>query len=300
MKKTESLTEFYRDNFHSPPPIRHADLGQANVFRLEDVLAPNAKPVQYSRRDFYKITLIRGRNVYHYADKSIEVDGPTLLFFNPQVPYTWQGLSNDTSGFFCIFREEFFTGRFDSGLTELPLFRPGGKPAYALSEEQATEVSALFEKMLTEINSDYALKYDLLRNYVSELMHYALKLQPSDALHQHVDAKARLTAVFTELLERQFPIESPSQRFSVRSAKDYADRLAVHVNHLNRSIRETTGKTTTDHIASRVASEARALLKHTAWNIGEIGYSLGFDEAAHFTTFFKKYTGLSPSAFRQV
>jgi AraC family transcriptional activator of pobA len=65
-------------------------------------------------------------------------------------------------------------------------------------------------------------------------------------------------------------------------------------------VRDTTGKTTTAHIAERLASEARALLRHTDWNIAEVGYGLGFDEPANFNYFFKKQTGLAPSAFRQV
>lgn len=65
MQKTESLEEFYRHKFNRLPSSVQPDMGQANVFRLEDCLAPNAGPVPYSRRDFYKITLIRGRNVYH-------------------------------------------------------------------------------------------------------------------------------------------------------------------------------------------------------------------------------------------
>ena len=300
MQKTESLTEFYQRNFKNQPIDSPSERGQVNVFRLEECLASSAKPVQYSRRDFYKITLIRGRNAYHYADKSLEADGPTLIFFNPQVPYTWQPLSDDADGFFCIFREEFFAGRGSPHMTDLPLFRPGGQPAYALTPEQNAEVGALFGKMLAEMHSDYLLKYDLLRNYVAELIHYALKLEPSDTRYQHPDAKSRLTAVFLELLERQFPIESPDQRCTFRSARDFAEQLAVHVNHLNRCVRDTTGKTTTAHIAERLASEAKALLRHTDWNVGEVGFSLGFDEPAHFNYFFKKQTGLTPSNFRQV
>jgi len=100
------------------------------------------------------------------------------------------------------------------------------------------------------------------------------------------------------LLERQFPIESPTQRFTLRSARDFAEQLSVHVNHLNRAIRLTTGKTTTDHIFDRLISEAKTLLKHTNWNISEIGYSLGFEEPAHFNHFFKKQTSMTPSSFR--
>jgi len=106
--------------------------------------------------------------------------------------------------------------------------------------------------------------------------------------------------VFTELLERQFPIEALTQRFSMRSANDFAQLLSVHVNHLNRAIRETTGKTTTDHIAERLLREAKVLLKQTDWNISEIGYCLGFEEPTHFNNFFKKQTQLTPTSFRNV
>ncbi|GAB3909482.1 response regulator transcription factor [Larkinella knui] len=300
MSKPESLEDFYQVKFNWLPDNLQQDIGHFNVFRLEDCVGEGKEPVQYSRRDFYKITLIRGRNVYHYADKSLEVNGTTLMFFNPQVPYSWESLSEETSGFFCIFKEAFFTEKMRGNLNELPMYAIGGKPAYVLNDVQDEQISQLFQKMIDEINSDYRYKYDLLRNYVTELVHYALKMQPSETLYQHTDAKSRITAVFTELLERQFPIESPSQRFRLRSAKDFAEQLSVHVNHLNRSIRETTGKTTTDHIAERLASEAKALLKHTDWNISEISYTLGFEEPAHFNNFFKKQTHLTPSAFRAV
>jgi AraC-like DNA-binding protein len=178
------------------------------------------------------------------------------------------------------------------------MFIPGNKPSYTLNKTQDKYVNQVFEKMMEEIGSDYMYKYDLIRNYITEMIHYALKMQPTETLYQHTDANARITSVFTELLERQFPIETPNQRFTLRSARDFAEQLAVHVNHLNRAIRLTTGKTTTEHIFERLASEAKALLKHTNWNISEIGYCLGFEEPAHFNHFFKKQTSLSPSAFR--
>lgn len=300
MPQPERLPEFNQQHFQETLDNRLVDRSPVSVFVLEEALA-RARPVHYSRRDFYKITLLsRGHNVYHYADKSIEVTGPALLLFNPRVPYTWQPLMEDTTGFFCLFREEFFHGWGKPPLTELPLFQPGSLPTYPLTAEQEGEASALFRKMLREIRSDYFLKYDLIRHYAAELMHTALKLQPAETIYQHSDAKSRLTAVFLELLEREFPIESPDRRFVLRSAGDFARQLSVHINHLNHCVRDTTGKTTTEHIAARLTSEAKGLLRHTDWNIAEIGYSLGFDEPAHFNYFFKKQTGVAPSAFRRL
>jgi AraC-like DNA-binding protein len=47
-----------------------------------------------------------------------------------------------------------------------------------------------------------------------------------------------------------------------------------------------------------VSQEAKILLKQTPWNISEIAYTLGFEEVAHFSNFFKKQTKLSPAAYR--
>lgn len=298
--KTQSLKEFYQNKMEHITVDLKDGMGHFNVFKLEDCL-PNESPnISYSRRDFYKICLIRGTNRYHYADKSIEVSGPTLIFFNPLVPYTWEHLSGETTGYFCIFTESFFTEKIKGKLNDLPMFSIGGKPSYTLNPKEDVEVTAIFEKMFDEISSDYAYKYDLLRNYTTELTHYALKRQPTETLYQHPDANSRITAVFTELLERQFPIETPSQRFTLRSAKDFASQLSIHVNHLNRAIKETTGKTTTHYITERIITEAKALLKYTNWNVSEISYSLGFEEASHFNNFFKKKTNQTPSLYRNV
>ncbi|NSL90750.1 AraC family transcriptional regulator [Chitinophaga sp. Mgbs1] len=300
MPKPQSIEEFYQEKMNWLPDNLQEDIGHFNVFRLSDCLKDGTMTIQYSRRDFYKVSIIRGRYLYHYADKTIETTGTTLMFFNPQVPYAWESHEEVPEGYFCIFKESFFMDKVRGNLSGMPMFAPSARPFYSLDAVQEQKVTELFLKMLEEINSDYLYKYDLLRNYVAEIIHIALKMEPSEALYQHADAKTRITAVFTELLERQFPIETPAQQFKLRSASDFASQLSVHVNHLNRAIRETTGKTTTAHITERVTSEAKALLKHTNWNISEIGYCLGFEEPSHFNNFFKKQTSMTPSAYRDV
>jgi AraC-like DNA-binding protein len=81
---------------------------------------------------------------------------------------------------------------------------------------------------------------------------------------------------------------------------NFAKQLNVHVNHLNRSIKETTEKTTSQIIGERIVRESKILLKHSMWNVSEIAYALGFTEATHFNNFFKKHTQLSPLKFRNV
>jgi AraC family transcriptional activator of pobA len=72
----------------------------------------------------------------------------------------------------------------------------------------------------------------------------------------------------------------------------------VHINHLNRALKNALGKTTSQCISSRIMQEAVILLKHTDWTVAEIGYTLGFEESSHFISAFKKQMGQSPRIFR--
>jgi len=295
---TESIEQFYRNKFGSLPDDFQLNNGQFNVYRIEDRIRTGTSSPTFIRRDFFKIMLYQGENIFHYGTESIPVSGNTLLFFNPQVPYTYDQLSSDTAGYFCVFKDEFFKENLRLSLPDLPLFAAGSRPVFALDNEKADEVKILFEKIIGEFNTDYFYKYELIRNYVSELIYSSIKLQPANNTFKHPDAASRITSVFNELLERQFPIESASQRFEFRSPKVFADRLSVHVNYLNRAIKKTTGRTTSDLIFERLTAEAKALLKYTNWNIAEISYVLGFEDQAHFNNFFKKQTSMSPSVFR--
>jgi len=296
-----TLEDFYRETASLIPEGINKEIGHFNIFPIAEMVARHAKkqPMPYNRRAYYKISLIRGRNKAEYADKVIDIEHTALLFGTPKIPYNYVPQDDNQGGFFCIFTHDFLI-QSKSGvvLDDLPIFQPGVVPVFQLTDEATEEISAIFTKMYKELASDYAFKYDLLRNYVLELIHYGQKLQPATALYPSHTASARVSSLFIELLERQFPIESPGQKLNLRTAKDYADRLAVHVNHLNKVLKENTGKTTTDIIASRVIQEAKILLKQTDWNISEIAYSLGFEQVAHFSNFFRKQTNLTPVTFR--
>jgi AraC-like DNA-binding protein len=200
-----------------------------------------------------------------------------------------------------LFTPDFINqGTRNEGIQDSPLFKIGGDPIFFVAPEQISFLSDIFRRMMTEIDSDYVHKYELLRNYVHVIIHEAMKIQPADSYFQHFNASSRIVSLFVELLERQFPIDSPDHVLRLKTASDYAVNLSVHANHLNRVVKEMTGKTTTEHIADRIVKEAKALLLHTNWNISEIGYSLGFEYPAYFNNFFKKQTMQTPRSFRAV
>lgn len=296
-----SIEDFYQQATAKLPEGITKEIGHFNIFETETLFdkKTGTRLMPYSRRAYYKISLIRGKNRAEYADKVIEIKESALLFATPKIPYHWVPEDDNQSGLFCIFTAEFLSkNKVGIILDDLPIFQPGTLPVFQLSREETEELEYLFRKMYREMGSDYTYKYDLLRTLVMELIHYGQKLQPIPVIDAVKNASDRIFSLFIELLERQFPIESPQQRLGIRSAIDYADRLAIHVNHLNKVLKNNTGQTTTYVISKRIIQEAKILLKQTDWNISEIAYSLGFDEVAHFSNFFKKQTSFTPVAFR--
>lgn len=303
-----SLEDFYKEiaglTGQSPdellPPDFQKEVGHFNVFDIQQTYKNviTNKVMPYNRRAYYKISCIQGKNRAEYADKVIQIQHFGLLFATPKVPYHWIPQDPAQAGSFCIFTEEFLShSKTGIYIDELPIFKAGGTPVFEITEEKAAEILQIFNKMQKEISADYTFKYDLLRNYVLELIHYGQQLQPQQSIRTPQNAAERILSLFIELLERQFST-ADQQRPILRTASDYAKQLAIHVNHLNKTIKELTGKSTTDIIISRLIQEAKIMLRQSSLNISEIAYTLGFEQTAHFSNFFKKHTGATPSAFR--
>ncbi len=299
MEKAETLQEFYRRKFNELPDTFTGDIGHFNLFHLEPYVEGRPTSIPYRRRDFYKIMLVKGVSDVHYADKIIHISKQALTFSNPQIPYKWEHLDTIREGVYCIFNQDLF--RQFGQLNQYEVFQPNGCHVFELSDEKTTVVSRTFDQLQTEFNSGYRYKYDVIRNLIFELLHFALRLNPeAPPTSPGSTSSQRIAALFVELLERQFPIDDQHPAISLRTASDFAGQLNIHVNHLNRSIRHVLQKTTTQVIAERLEQEAKVLLRHSHWSVAEIAYALGFAEPTHFNNFFKKRTGVNPTQFRKV
>ncbi|WP_026633015.1 helix-turn-helix domain-containing protein [Dyadobacter alkalitolerans] len=278
------------------PGLNEVDL-RLTGFKVHALPESTEVPVKAGRRDFYKMGLVNGDMTINYGGQLLDIKGTALFFVNPQVPHALVRRINRTSGYACIFTETFLHGR---ELQDSPLFRVGENPIVKLNAEQAAFMTGLFEKMLSVYDGNYLYKGNLIKNYIALIIHEALRIQPAQRVSTFKNGESRLAHLFIDLLEKQFPIERSDEPLRLRSPQEYARHLSVHVNYLNRSVRETTGKTTSVHISARIIAEAKALLQHSDWSVAEIAYALGFEYPAYFNNYFKRLTGSTPNAFRKV
>ena len=291
---------------HLLPHLTATDTGNpALIGEIDVVTMEEARRVMgtFNRRDHFKVVLVvEGANELHYATRSYAVDKPALVFTNRLVPYSWELVegSGEQQGYICGFTESFLHSAMRGvSLKDSVLYKVDGNPVYFLTDEQLRYLTEVFVRMRRDLDTDYPHKYDLLRNQLSMIIHEAAQMQPASGYPAvATNAAERITNLFLTLLDVQFPVIEQLDEPILKNAQDYADRLAVHVNSLNRAVKEVTGKSTSTHIAERLISEAKSLLQLTDRSVGDIADSLGFEYATYFTRFFKQHTGLTPLAFR--
>lgn len=298
--KKQTINEF-SSSVPIGTPADNRNAGHFVAVRLDDFSAESvAATAVYTRKDFYKISLITGHATYHHLGQTYLIEPGTcaLVFTNREVPYKWEIHTGSCSGYSCMFTEDFLPLHTHRRPGDWAVFDGYSPAVYQLNKQKQQEFTLLFQKMLTEQSSSYKHKYDLQFLYVLECIHMAMKLETI------VTPPAKSTATplaeaFKALLSGQFPLVSPLHHLELRTAQDFADRLAIHTNSLNRALKTATGSTTTQWIQGRIMQEASALLLYSNWSISQISNCLGFDEPTHFTQVFRKHSGQTPSAFRQ-
>ncbi|UII24291.1 helix-turn-helix domain-containing protein [Fulvivirga ligni] len=268
-------------------------------FKVSRNTLSKSKISAFGRRYFYLILLSKGNSKLHFDDHVVHMNGVYLVLINPKVPYATEILEDNHQGYSCVFTDVFMKPmeRMQS-LRSSPLFQVASPPAYKLNAHQEAAITDIFESMLRHENTDYLYKDDLMRNYIQMIVHEALHINPTDNFRKYSTSALRITTQFTDLLESQFPIEDLHMSVRLKSAQDYADILSIHVNYLNRTVKEITGKSTTQLISERLIAEAITLLRHTDWSVANIAYALGYEYPNYFSNFFKKMTGSTPKQFR--
>ena len=79
---------------------------------------------------------------------------------------------------------------------------------------------------------------------------------------------------------------------------DLADAVGWSVRHFSRMFRKSTGQTPHGFILRKRVDRAKDLLRRQKLPLTEIALSCGFADQSHFTTSFRKATGLTPLRWR--
>ena len=103
--------------------------------------------------------------------------------------------------------------------------------------------------------------------------------------------RTRLFNNFYAKLDNQFRTK--------KQVADYAHELSVSPNYLSEVVRRVTGHSASYHIRQRTVQEAKRLVMYNDANMKTVAYSLGFEDLAHFSKYFKNAAGMNFTDFRK-
>lgn len=300
MAPSESIKAYYeRTSRVLPPELMHSDAPTPhfNVLKRGNCYAS----LNFTRRDYYKICLSKGTAELFTENGTVTIDRPAIFFSDTNLRYGWQNLSQEQAGYVCLFNEFYITPDLRHVFLKFTnLFGPKCYPFLFLDDGGYDHFSSYFKQLIDEHRSGFIHKDEMIRNILKLMVYSAIKHKyASLELTYNASTSDLVVTRFLNLLDSQFPIDSPAEMLQMKSPVNFALMLGIHVNHLNHCVRQATGKTTTELIHERLYKEAAELLLHSEWPVADIGYSLGFAYPQHFNAFIRKHSGKSPKEFRK-
>ena len=256
-----------------------------DAYKLKLPLPPHRKTVN----DFILITegtmtKSAGIDTYEVAKNAV------FLLPAGQITATTK-ISENLRGFYCHFSNEFIAESKSQTnlLNKFPFLEWLNNPVLTFSSNDCLILISL----LRRIENIYTLNqnYELIRSYLLTFLTEIKTLQKTGK-------SISLTA--TEKIAFEFKHILTKYIMKHHEAVFYAKQLNVSPNHLNRCIKETFEKSTTQLIAEMLILEAKVLLHQPSTSISEISFSIGFEDPSYFGRFFKKQTGQTPTEFRTI
>jgi YesN/AraC family two-component response regulator len=245
------------------------------------------------KRSFYFFALLfnSGKIKVNYGDQTIQDPDSYLVFHSPNLVYSFAH-NNALEGYVIYFKPEafsFFKPEFHRQFTLFDLHRTN---LFKFEHSMFSQLAPHFEAVFTayeQSDKDRHLEARLkLLGLLCHLEGFALERN-----------KETMPATRQEHLLRNFIRLIDNNYIYKRTVKEYADLLSVSTNYLSQSVKQVSGRNALTFIAERLATEAKSLIQYTDFEIAQIAYQLNFSDPTNFGKFFKKQTGLSPSAFRQ-
>ncbi len=264
-----------------------------NMGELYD--ATGGSPDRPHRHSYYTILLIKRAKGKHLIDfKEYELFGNSLHFIHPGQVHQLIA-TEKPEGWVINFSKMFLVRNHipDQMIEDVYLYnRHSETPPLPVPEDQFNHYVDIISQLLRfdGMETGYRLEAQgalLKLLFIQSNNHCILNKNKNP---QTIETGNQLVRHFKELIDNHY-----HQHHKV---SDYAEMLAVTSDYLNKSVKTLTGKSAKEYILDRILIEAKRSLLFTELTNKELSYHLGFEEPAHFSNFFKRYSGLSPLSFR--
>jgi AraC-like DNA-binding protein len=247
------------------------------------------------RSNVYRIGFSMSGSVQMYIGLESFTHGHNTMHFNiPDRLFGHKNKSKDLNGYYLQFTPEFMEDLLSSEQikNKYPFFNYAHSPFLSVSEDEGARIKGYFDKISDEVHLKAPDMLLAIKINIIQVMIEAKRSYIRQGIHQVTDEKSS-----TQLLGR-FKKQVSEHFLKVRTVKEYALRLCVSPNHLNKVVKNETGKSAGKLIDEMLCMEIKALLIHSDLSVSEIANRLDFADASHISKFFKRQSNVTPMAYR--
>ncbi len=141
---------------------------------------------------------------------------------------------------------------------------------------------------------------EVLRSTVANLIENRERLRNSfsgKGLPAEMLGKIELKSVDEQLMERVMNFINENLSNTDLSVEILASGVGMSRVHLHRRLKYLTGQSASDFIKGIRLRQAATLLGEGKFTISEVAYATGFSSLSHFSTSFRDFYGVSPTAY---
>ncbi|WP_282132977.1 helix-turn-helix domain-containing protein [Cellulophaga baltica] len=165
-------------------------------------------------------------------------------------------------------------------------------PVITIPEAQEKKFETLYEIFQDEFNTPDKIQGDMLQMLLKRLIIICTRLAKDQLILKDFDnEQVDVIRKFNVLVDTHYKTK--------RKVADYADLLFKSPKTLSNLFAKYNQKSPQQIILERITLEAKRLMQYTNKQNQEIAFELGFNDSAHFSSFFKKMTSISPTQYRE-
>ncbi len=249
------------------------------------------------RHDFFELIWIRrGHGRVSLDLQGLDFRANTLLIVSPGQVHAWR-YDSKTEGLIVGFSTEFLAVNSEHPglLAKLPFLYPEHlDPVLHLDETEGTRISQVFHQFAELAQIDAPGRDDVARGFLLVVLSHMRQLfaRRNQTTGQPVRGES-------ELLVQRFRLALEEHLPRIVEVGEFAELLSVSRTHLNNGLRRYTGRSASELIHERMLLEAKRRLLHSSLTVAEVAYELQFQDPSYFGRFFRKYTGMTPGAYRE-
>lgn len=154
------------------------------------------------------------------------------------------------------------------------------------------ELDELLTRIRQELSPQDDVSAEVIRSLFKVFMIYLRR--KSETRNDQLDPAGK-----DRLMAQRFFMLLQKHHVSKKLVSDYADELCITPNYLNTMVKKQTGHPASYHIQQYIIAEAKRHAMYSGLRMKEVAERLGFDDYAHFSKFFKNYSGMNFSDFRR-